>query len=168
MLRRGLACLADESSLTPRRVMQLVAFLEANHALEVRRGHGRGHVNFYRILDEVTGAPVPVRATKKVKSDADPGREKVQFPAPPDAEKVKSDPANLPESLGKADDKVVETKERKNKDAPAAPFSLSSQDGADAPEQPDIAPEIMRKFGLRYGVEEWPPRRRDRGASHDS
>jgi hypothetical protein len=44
------ACLSRESGLTPRRVMQLVAFLEANHALEVRRGHGRGHVNFYQDL----------------------------------------------------------------------------------------------------------------------
>jgi hypothetical protein len=51
-------CLSDESSLTRRRVIQLVAFLEANHALEVHRGHGRGHVNFYRILREEDGLPV--------------------------------------------------------------------------------------------------------------
>jgi hypothetical protein len=40
--------------------------------------------------------------------------------------------------------------------------SLSPQDGASAPEQPYIAPEVARKFGLRYGIEEWPPRRRER------
>ena len=49
--------------------MQLVAFLEANQALEVHRGHGRGHVNFYRILREEDGLPVPFRANKKVKSE---------------------------------------------------------------------------------------------------
>jgi hypothetical protein len=68
------ACLAEESSLTRRRVIQLVAWLEAQGALEVRRGHGRGHVNFYRILDEETGQPVPTRSAKKVKSRGDPPR----------------------------------------------------------------------------------------------
>src|SRR5262245_19552739 len=58
-------CLSDESSLTRRWVIQLVAFLEANHALEVHRGHGRGHVNFYRILREDDGQPIPFRSTKK-------------------------------------------------------------------------------------------------------
>ena len=61
-------CLSEESSLTPRRVMQLVAFLESNHALEVHRGHGRGHVNFYRVLRKEDGFPVPHRQDKKVKS----------------------------------------------------------------------------------------------------
>ena len=108
-------CLADESSLTRRRVLQLVALLEAGQVLEVRRGHGRGHVNFYRLLDEETGLPVPVRAAKKVKSGADPGREKVQFPTPPAAEKVKSHSANPVEVLGNAAAKIVEAKERKEK-----------------------------------------------------
>ena len=58
-------CLSEESSLTPRRVMQLVVFLEANHALEVHRGHGRGHVNFYRILGEEDGLPVPSPEVKR-------------------------------------------------------------------------------------------------------
>ena len=53
------ACLSEESSLTRRRVIQLVALLEANGVLEVHRGHGRGHVNFYRILREEDGLPVP-------------------------------------------------------------------------------------------------------------
>jgi hypothetical protein len=43
-------CLAEESGLTRRRVIQLVALLEAQGVLEVRRGHGRGNVNFYRIM----------------------------------------------------------------------------------------------------------------------
>src|SRR5688500_14057718 len=47
--------LSQESSLTTRRIMQLVVKLEASGALEVRRGHGRGHVNFYRILREEDG-----------------------------------------------------------------------------------------------------------------
>jgi hypothetical protein len=155
-------CLADEASLTPRRVMQLVAVLEEKHAIEVRRGHGRGHTNFYRILDEHTGQPVPPRAAKKVKSAGDAGAEKVKFPTPPAAEKVKSETPNARQSLRKAPAKDIETKERKTKAAPAAPCSLSGQDGAAAPARVDISPEVMRKFGLRYGLDEWPPRRREK------
>ena len=62
------ACLSLETSLTRRRVMQLVVSLEACHVLEVRRGHGRGNVNFYRILREEDGLPVPHKREKKVKS----------------------------------------------------------------------------------------------------
>ena len=84
-------CLSDESSLTRRRVMQLVALLEAQGVLEVRRGHGRGHVNFYRILREEDGLPVPQRSRKKVQSGTPLQEEKVQFPTPPEPEKVKSE-----------------------------------------------------------------------------
>jgi hypothetical protein len=112
------ACLAKESGLSPRRVMQLVAFLEANHALEVRRGHGRGHVNFYRILREEDGLPVPHRSHKKVKSETRPQEEKVKFPTPPAPEKVKSETPNSSESLQNTADKVVDTKEREKKGAP--------------------------------------------------
>jgi hypothetical protein len=108
------------------RIMQLVAFLEANHALEVRRGHGRGHVNFYRILREEDGLPVPLRSRKKkVKSE---GGEKVKFPTPPEPEKVKCETLKRLESQENTADKVVDTKERENKDMPAAPFSLSPED----------------------------------------
>jgi hypothetical protein len=62
-------CLSDESSLTRRRVIQLVALLEAAGVLDVRRGHGRGHVNFYRILREEDALPVPHRSGQKVKSE---------------------------------------------------------------------------------------------------
>jgi hypothetical protein len=127
----GYDCLADESSLTPRRVMQLVACLEDSHVLEVRRGHGRGHVNFYRLLDEHTGAPVPVRTAKKVKIPTASPAEKVKFPTPPAAEKVKSESGNLPKALGNIARKVVQDKEKKDKDAPTAPRELTW----DKPEQ---------------------------------
>jgi hypothetical protein len=152
------ACLAKESGLTPRRVMQLVAFLEANHALEVRRGHGRGHVNFYRILREEDGLPVPHRSGKKVKSETPSPEKKVKFPTPPEPEKVKSDEPKPLEHLEKAVDKVVTTKERKDKEAQAV--SLSREDGANAPKDEALSPEVMRKFDLRYNVGDWPPRRR--------
>jgi hypothetical protein len=152
-------CLADESGLTRRRVIQLVALLEAKGVLEVRRGHGRSHVNFYRILREGDGLPVPHRKEKKVKSQTPFPAEKVKFPTPPEPEKVKSEPAKPLETLHIKLVKVVHTKERKEKDD--APVSLSSQNGADASEDMTISPEVMRKFGLRYSVDEWPPRRRE-------
>jgi hypothetical protein len=152
------ACLAKESGLTPRRVMQLVAFLEANHALEVRRGHGRGNVNFYRILREEDGLPIPSKRRKKVKSGTPLPEEKVKFPTPPEPEKVKSETPKPLESLAKAVDKVVTPKERKEKEAP--PVSLSPQDRADAREDVTISPEVMRKFNLHYNISDWPPQRR--------
>ena len=88
-------------ALTRRRVIQVVALLEAKGVLEVRRGHGRGHVNFYRILRE------------KVKSGTPPSQEKVKFPTPPEPEKVKSETGKGLESLGKAVAKVVDSKERR-------------------------------------------------------
>jgi hypothetical protein len=59
------ACLAKESGLTPRRVMQLVAFLEANHALEVRRGHGRGISISTASSGKKMGCPSPTARTKR-------------------------------------------------------------------------------------------------------
>jgi hypothetical protein len=152
------ACLSEEASLTRRRVIQLVALLEAKGVLEVRRGHGRGNVNFYRILREEDGLPIPSKRGKKVKSGTPIPQEKVQFPTPPEPEKVKSPPPKPLESLRNVLDKVVNTKERKEKEDAAV--SLSPQDGADAPEACTISPEVMRKFGLRYSTEEWPPPRR--------
>jgi hypothetical protein len=149
------ACLAKESGLTPRRVMQLVAFLEANHALEVRRGHGRGHVNFYRILREEDGLPVPRRSSKKVKSATPIQEEKVKFPTPPAPEKVKSETPNKLESLQNMPDKVVETKNREKKRAPVAPVSHSLQEGTDAPEQGDVTPEQLLQLGLTPGSRFW-------------
>jgi hypothetical protein len=112
-------CLSEESGLTRRRVIQLVAVLEASGVLEVRRGHGRGHVNFYRILREEDGLPVPHRSPKKkVKSETPPPAEKVKFWTPPAPEKVKSETRKPLESLENMPDKVVETKEREKKEAP--------------------------------------------------
>jgi hypothetical protein len=91
-----------------------------------------------------------------VKSQTPPESEKVQFPTPPEEKKVQSPPGNSLESLTKAIAKVVDTKERKDKGD--MPVSLSPQDGAAAPEEVTISPEVMRKFGLRYTVEDWPPR----------
>jgi hypothetical protein len=152
-------CLSDESSLTRRRVIQLVALLEANHALEVHRGHGRGHVNFYRILREEDGLPVPHRGGKKVKSA---GGQKVKFPTAPVPEKVNSHTGNSPETLRIKPDKVVETKEKERKGAPVAPFSLSPQAVTELSDRCVISPEVARKFGLRYTTEEWPPHRREK------
>jgi hypothetical protein len=154
-------CLSDESSLTRRRVIQLVAFLEATHALEVHRGHGRGHVNFYRILREEDRLPVPHRSTKKVKSGTASAEETVKFPTPPASEKVKSETGNGLEFLRNVPDKVLETKEREKKGAPVAPCSLSAHQDADVPKD-IINPEVARKFGLRYTVEDWPPLRREK------
>ncbi len=148
-------CLSEEASLTRRRVIQLVALLEARGVLEVRRGHGRGHVNFYRILREEDGLPVPHRPLKKVKSATPSPQEKVKFPTPPEPEKVKSQPPKSLESLAKAVAKVVETKERKDKAEP--PVSLSIEDGAAAHEDGTISPEMMHKFGLRINVADWTP-----------
>jgi hypothetical protein len=120
------ACLSEEASLTRRRVIQLVALLEDRDVLEVRRGHGRGHVNFYRILREEDGLPIPSKGKKKVKSETPSPAEKVKFPTPPELEKVKSESPNIFESLINTAHKVVDTKERKEK--ADMPPSLSSQD----------------------------------------
>ena len=114
--------LSFEASLTRRRVIQLVALLEAGGVLEVRRGHGRGNVNFYRILREEDGLPL---SHKKVKSQAPLPEQKVKFPTPPEPEKVKSQPGNGLESLPKAVAKVVTTKEREDKGQ--QPVSLSPE-----------------------------------------
>jgi hypothetical protein len=118
------ACLSEEASLTRRRVIQLVALLEAKGVLEVRRGHGRGHVNFYRILREEDSLPIPSKPRKKVKSGAAPKEEKVKFPTPPEPEKVKSETRNSLELLGIEPAKeVLNTKEREEKEEMPIAFS---------------------------------------------
>jgi hypothetical protein len=149
------SCLAEESSLTPRRVIQLVAFLELHHAIEVRRGHGRGHVNFYRVLDEQTGKPVPCRPSEKVKFAPAHSGKKVKFSTPSAAENVKSEMPNTRQSLKKLDTKVVEIKEREKKEAPPALVSRSPQDGADAPKQEAVTPEQLLRLGLTPGSRFW-------------
>jgi hypothetical protein len=119
-------CLSQEASLTRRRVIQLVALLEEKGVLEVRRGHGRGNVNFYRILREEDGLPIPPKRQKKVKSATPSPQEKVKFPTPPAPEKVKSQPPKPLKSLENTPAKVVDTKERKEK--AEQPASLSPVD----------------------------------------
>jgi hypothetical protein len=133
------ACLSDEASLTRRRVIQLVALLEVQGVLDVRRGHGRGHVNFYRILREEDGLPVPRKRGKKVKSGAPIPPEKVKFPTPPEPEKVKSESPKSLELLGNVRAKVVENKEREEKaDTPAS-----------------LSPVHLKRLGLTPGSLVW-------------
>jgi hypothetical protein len=133
-------CLSEESGLTRRRVMQLVALLEAAGVLEVRRGHGRGNVNFYRLLREEDGLPVPHRTAKnKVKSAASIPEKKVKFPTPPEPEKVKSETGNRLESLKNVPDKVVKNKEREKKEDTRASFS----------------PHDLTRLGLTPGSRIW-------------
>jgi hypothetical protein len=101
---------------------------------------------------------VPHKREKKVKSATPPPQEKVKFPTPPEPEKVKSETRKGLESLAKTIAKVVDTKERKDKDEQAV--FLSSHDSATAPEDGTISHEVMHKFGLRYNVGDWPPKRR--------
>src|SRR5919109_1281486 len=92
----SLDTLAHETGLQRRRTIDLIHTLEGLGELEVRRGLGRGHVNFYR---------VHVTPEEKVQSSTSKGaisrHEKVQSITP----KSKS--------------------EREKKRAPLAPFSLS-------------------------------------------
>jgi hypothetical protein len=132
-------CLSEELGVTRRRVIQLVVLLEAKGVLEVRRGHGRGHVNFYRILREEDGLPVPHRSGKKVKSETPPPEEKVKFPTPPEPEKVKSETPIQLESLQNVPDKVVETKEREKK----------------ADEPASLTPQDLTRLGLTPGSRIW-------------
>jgi hypothetical protein len=73
----SLETLAHEIALTRRRVIQLIHVLETLGELTIRRGQGRGHVNFYR---------VNVPAGKKVKSPTQKSEisdlEKVKCPSP--------------------------------------------------------------------------------------
>lgn len=84
----------------------------------------------------------------------------MKFPTPLEPEKVKYQAGKGLKSLGKEVDKVVTTKERKDK--AEQPVSLSNENGADRPDRSTISPEVARKFSLRYGVEDWPPRRREK------
>jgi hypothetical protein len=60
-----------------------------------------------------------------VKSGTPSPAEKVKFPTPPEPEKVKPQTSKALESLGNVLDKVVETKERKDK--AEQPVSLSCE-----------------------------------------
>ena len=90
-----------------------------------------------------------------MKSETPVHEEEVKFPTPPVPEKVKSETPIILEQLEKERDKVVDTKEREKKGAPVALFSLSPQDGADAPEQIDVTPAQLLRLGLTPGSHFW-------------
>jgi helix-turn-helix protein len=90
----SLNTLAHETGLQRRRTIDLIQILERLGELEVRRGQGRGHVNFYRIIvpaepgEKVQSPPRKgaILPTEKVQSSARKGaivrQEKVQPVAP--------------------------------------------------------------------------------------
>jgi Helix-turn-helix domain len=96
--------LADEIARTRRHVIRLITELEILGELEVRRGHGRGHANFYRVhlAPAETGLLAPA---KKVTSSTGKGdissREKVTSMSP------------------------KSKREREKKGAPSAPMDIS-------------------------------------------
>jgi hypothetical protein len=81
----SLDTLAREAGLQRRRTIDLVHLLEGLGELQVRRGHGRGHVNFYRVYVTPEETVQSVRV-EKVQSSARKGaisrQEKVQSVAP--------------------------------------------------------------------------------------
>jgi hypothetical protein len=109
----SLDTLAHETGLQRRRTIDLIHILERLGELEVRRGQGRGHVNFYRVHvtpeEKVQSSPRKgaISPAEKVQSPARKGamsqREKVQSVAP------------------------KRESEREKKEAPPAPFSLSPE-----------------------------------------
>ena len=100
----SLATLARETAVTVQHVIRLIRGLEALGELEVRRGHGRGHANFYRIRE----IPAEPSISKPRKSNISEGRKSNI-----------SDGENLTSRL------VKSTREREKKGAPPAPVSLS-------------------------------------------
>jgi hypothetical protein len=66
----SLDTLAKEIARARRHVIRLITQLEALGELEVRRGHGRGHVNFYRVhltpADTGRSAPAEKVTSEKV------------------------------------------------------------------------------------------------------
>jgi Helix-turn-helix domain len=129
----SLDTLADEIARTRRHVIRLITELETLGELEVRRGHGRGHVNFYRVhLTQAETAPAA--PAKKVTSSTGKGdissREKVTLMSP------------------------KSKREREKKGAPTAPFSLS----LDKPERQN--PFWCDAHGFAHG-ERLPDRRLD-------
>jgi len=125
--------LADEIARTRRHVIRLITELETLGELEVRRGHGRGHVNFYRVhfapADTEPSTPIEKVTLATEKGDIS-GREKVTSMSP------------------------KSKRERKEKGAPAAPCSLSP----DKPERQN--PFWCDAHGFAHG-ERLPDRRPD-------
>jgi len=111
--------LADETALTRRHVIRLITELETLGELEVRRGHGRGHVNFYRVhltpADRGPAAPAEKVTLEGRKGDM-PHREKVtSAPEKGDISSRKKVTSMSPQSK----------REREKKGAPLAPIALA-------------------------------------------
>jgi hypothetical protein len=100
----SLATLARETAVTMQHVIRLIHRLEALGELEVRRGHGRGHVNFYRIR-EISTEP---STSMPRKSNISEGRK-----------------SNISAGENLTSRFVKSTREREKKEAPPAPVSLS-------------------------------------------
>jgi hypothetical protein len=115
----SLDTLADEIARTRRHVIRLIAELETLGELEVRRGHGRGHVNFYRVhltpADRGPAAPAEKVTSAGRKGDM-PRQEKVTS-AP-----EKGDISNREKVTWMS---PKSKREREKKGAPTAPVSLS-------------------------------------------
>ena len=100
----SLETLARETAVTMQHVIRLIRSLEALGELDVRRGHGRGHTNFYRIRE----MPVEPRTSTPRKTN-NSGERKSNISA---RENLTS--------------RFIKSKgEREKKGAPPAPFSLS-------------------------------------------
>jgi Helix-turn-helix domain len=126
----SLDTLAQETALTRRHVIRLVAHLEALGELEVRRGHGRGHVNFYR----VHLASAPEQATPGPSTGDRSGSKKVTSTPSIGA---RSEPKKVTSPTRKGDigdrEKVTwmspeSKREREKKDALPAPVSSLTPD----------------------------------------
>jgi Helix-turn-helix domain len=115
----SLARLADEIARTRRHVIRLITQLETLGELEVRHGHGRGHVNFYRVhltlADRGPVAPVEKVTSTSGKGDM-PRQEKVTW-AP-----EKGDISNREKVTSMS---PKSKREREKKGAPLAPVALS-------------------------------------------
>jgi hypothetical protein len=115
----SLDTLAKEIARTRRHVIRLITQLKTLGELEIRRGHGRGRVNFYCVhLTPAETGPVPPAeqvTTASGKGDM-PSREKVtSMPRKGDMSRQEKVTLMSPKSI----------REREKKGAPPAPISFS-------------------------------------------
>ena len=111
--------LADEIARTHRHVIRLITQLETLGELEVRRGHGRGHVNFYRVhlapANREPEAPVEKVTSTSIKGDMSRQEKVTSTPRKGDMSHQEKVTLMSPKSI----------REREKKGAPSAPISLS-------------------------------------------
>jgi Helix-turn-helix domain len=123
----SLATLAQETAVTVQHVIRLIRGLEALGELEVRHGHGRGHVNFYRIRE----MPAEPSTSRPRKSNISEGRKSNI-----------SDGENLTSRL------VKSKREREKKGAPTArrnPFWCDAHGFAHGERLSDRRPDCARE-----------------------